>query len=129
MAAVDGVPAMRTFVVERLSKMSRLFGTAMPLTAKELFERHWASGETRWDTCFERPYAFTMQIAVNISQLSLLRYLFSTQVLRGHSTSRVLANVFMDMKWSLFILPGVFILSNILRSWLHFTEISIEYED
>jgi hypothetical protein len=70
--AVNGDLAMRAFVVKQLPEMSRHFGTYVPLTAKEVLERFWASGETRWDVCFERPYAFTMQIAVDLSQLSPL---------------------------------------------------------
>ncbi|RYP55618.1 hypothetical protein DL769_010108 [Monosporascus sp. CRB-8-3] len=61
--------AMRTFVAQQLSEMSRHVGTYVPLTAKAVLERFWASGETRWDACFYRPYAFATQIAIDISQV------------------------------------------------------------
>lgn len=69
MEAVNGSRATRTFVMEQLQEMSRHVGTYVPLTAKAVLERFWASGETSWDSCFDRPYAFATQIAVDISQI------------------------------------------------------------
>lgn len=61
--------SMRTFVTQQLSEMSRQVGTHVPLTAKGVLERFWASGDTRWDACFDRPYVFATQIAIDISQV------------------------------------------------------------
>lgn len=68
--AVNGGAAMRAFVAEKLAEMSRGVGTHVPLTAKGVLESFWASGETCWDACFDRPYAFTTQIAVDTSRVS-----------------------------------------------------------
>lgn len=67
--AAHGNASMRTFVAQKLSEMSRHVGTHVPLTAKGVLERFWASGDTRWDACFDRPYAFATQIAIDISQV------------------------------------------------------------
>jgi hypothetical protein len=67
MEAVHGGPAMRSFVAKELPELSRHVGTYVPLTAKAVLEKFWASGETRWDACFDRPYAFAAQIAVDLS--------------------------------------------------------------
>ncbi|KIX09109.1 uncharacterized protein Z518_00187 [Rhinocladiella mackenziei CBS 650.93] len=67
MEAVNGGAAMRAFVEKQLPQMSRHVGTHVPLTAKGVLERFWASGETRWDACFDRPYVFVAQIAVDLS--------------------------------------------------------------
>ena len=69
MAAVNGGTAMRHFVEKQLPEMSRHVGTYVPLTAKGILERFWASGETRWDACFDRPYVFATQIAVDLSRI------------------------------------------------------------
>ncbi len=66
-AAQPGRGAMRDFVAGQLPILSRDAGTQVPLTAKGVLERFWASGETGWDACFDRPYAFVMQIAVDSS--------------------------------------------------------------
>ena len=66
-AAQQGQGAMRDFVAGQLPILSRDAGTHVPLTAKGVLERFWASGETGWDACFDRPYAFVMQIAVDTS--------------------------------------------------------------
>lgn len=67
--AVNGDLEMRSFVEKQLPEMSRQVGTSVPLTAKAVIERFWASGETRWDACFDRPYVFVTQIAVDLQQL------------------------------------------------------------
>lgn len=67
-AASDG-PQMRAFVSEKLPELSYHIGSNVPTVAKAVLERFWASGETRWDACFDRPYAFVTQIAVDMSQL------------------------------------------------------------
>ncbi|KAK2732047.1 hypothetical protein CKAH01_01993 [Colletotrichum kahawae] len=69
--AVHGDAAMRGFVSMKLPELSRDLGTHVPLTAKHVLERFWASGETTWDACFDRRYAFTAQLAVDTSRLSL----------------------------------------------------------
>ncbi|RVX72688.1 hypothetical protein B0A52_04086 [Exophiala mesophila] len=63
--AVNGGVAQRTFAAKQLQEMSRYVGTTVPLVAKGFLEKFWASGETRWDACFDRPYAFATQIAVD----------------------------------------------------------------
>lgn len=67
--AVNGDLEMRSFVEKQLPEMSRQVGTSVPLTAKAVIERFWASGETKWDACFDRPYVFVTQIAVDLQQL------------------------------------------------------------
>lgn len=67
--AANGDTAMRAFVAEKLPELSYHIGSNVPTVAKEALERFWASGETRWDACFDRPYAFVTQIAVDMSQL------------------------------------------------------------
>ncbi|RHZ67331.1 uncharacterized protein CDV56_107698 [Aspergillus thermomutatus] len=68
--AVNGGPVMRAFVREQLPEMSRHIGSYVPLTAKGVLEKFWASGETSWDACFDRPYTLATQIAVDLSQLT-----------------------------------------------------------
>lgn len=65
--AVHGGAAMRTFVARELTEISRALGMYVPLAGKGVLDRFWASGETRWDACFDRPYAFVTQLAVDIS--------------------------------------------------------------
>jgi hypothetical protein len=60
----------RAFVRVQLEGLSVRIGTYAPLTAKGVLEIFWSSGESRWDRCFDRPYAFTMQIAVDMSRIS-----------------------------------------------------------
>ncbi|KAK1242895.1 hypothetical protein MKX08_005707 [Trichoderma sp. CBMAI-0020] len=67
--AVHGGDAMRTFVANQLTELSHDAGTYVPLTAKRALEEFWSSGKTRWDDCFDRPYIFTLQIAVDTSRL------------------------------------------------------------
>ncbi|WEW59556.1 hypothetical protein PRK78_005030 [Emydomyces testavorans] len=60
-AGVDAAnygPAAREFVNKHLLEMSQDLGTPVPLLAKVVLKRFWASGKTRWDDCFDRPYAF-----------------------------------------------------------------------
>ncbi|KAL1854608.1 hypothetical protein Plec18167_003271 [Paecilomyces lecythidis] len=66
--AANGDLEMRLFVEKQLPEMSRRVGTSVPLTAKGVIEKFWASGETRWDACFDRPYVFVTQIAVDLQQ-------------------------------------------------------------
>lgn len=67
-AASDGA-AMRAFVAEKLPELGYHVGSNVPMVAKAVLERFWSSGETRWDACFDRPFAFVTQIAVDMSQL------------------------------------------------------------
>ncbi|KAJ5095677.1 hypothetical protein NUU61_005033 [Penicillium alfredii] len=67
--AVNGGVPMRNFVRKQLEDLGRHMATCVPLTAKDVLERFWASGETRWDACFDKPYVFSSQIAVNVGQL------------------------------------------------------------
>ena len=64
-----GGGAMRAFVAEQLPALSRDGGTYVPFTAKGVLDAFWASGKTGWDACFDRPYAFTMQIAADTSRI------------------------------------------------------------
>jgi hypothetical protein len=68
-AAHDGGAAAREFVADRLPALAHDIGTSAPLTAKTVLQTFWSSGETRWDACFDRPYAFLTQIAVDTSRL------------------------------------------------------------
>lgn len=68
--AVNGDAPMRAFVSNQLAELSRDAGTYAPLTAKSVLESFWASSETRWDACFDRPYVFTTQLAVDTSRIS-----------------------------------------------------------
>ncbi|WAO90298.1 Hypothetical protein NCS54_00772000 [Fusarium falciforme] len=68
--AVHGGPKMRAFVSEKLPELSYDAGTYVPLMAKSVLKSFWDSGEMRWDSCFDRPYVFTSQIAVDTSRLS-----------------------------------------------------------
>ncbi|KAF7157650.1 hypothetical protein CNMCM5623_002024 [Aspergillus felis] len=68
--AVNGGAVMRAFVREHLPEMSRHIGSYVPLTAKAVLEKFWASGETRWDACFDKPYTVVTQIAVDLSRLN-----------------------------------------------------------
>lgn len=70
MEAVNGDLDMRAFVEERLPEMSRHIGSYAPLAAKVILDRFWASGQREWDACFDKPYAFATQIAVDLSRLS-----------------------------------------------------------
>jgi hypothetical protein len=67
--AVHGGPAMRGFVRKKLPQLSCDLGTYIPLTAKRVLELFWESGKTDWDACFDIPYAFTTQLAVDTGGL------------------------------------------------------------
>lgn len=67
--AVHGSAEMRAFVAEKLPLISRHVGIHVPLAAKRVLESFWASGVTSWDACFDKPYVFTTQIAVDTSRL------------------------------------------------------------
>ena len=67
--AVRSGPATRRFVGNQLAEMSRFVGTHAPLAAMAVLERFWASGGSRWDECFDRPYAFVIQIAIDMSKM------------------------------------------------------------
>ncbi|KAK5625752.1 hypothetical protein RRF57_001468 [Xylaria bambusicola] len=62
---------MRSFVEAQLSQLSSDIGSSAPLVAKDILTRFWASGETRWDACFDNPYVFSSQLAVDISHILL----------------------------------------------------------
>lgn len=70
MEAVNGPPDMRRFVEQQLPEMSRHVGSYAPLTANQLLDRYWTSGERGWDACFDKPYALTAQIAVGLIRSS-----------------------------------------------------------
>lgn len=70
MEAVHGSALVRDFVREQLTTLSRRFGTGVPLTTKHVLEKIWDSGETCWDACFDKPYIFASQIAVDVGEVS-----------------------------------------------------------
>jgi hypothetical protein len=63
------VDEIRAFVVQALLALAHHSGSCVPLTAKQVLEAFWASGQTGWDACFARPYVFTGQIAVDTRRL------------------------------------------------------------
>lgn len=68
-AVNDQVAPMCAFVSEKLPELSYHGGSNVPMVAKAVLERFWASGETRWDACFDDPHAFVSQLAVDMSQV------------------------------------------------------------
>ncbi|KAK8116854.1 C6 zinc finger domain-containing protein [Apiospora kogelbergensis] len=60
---------IRAFVAQQLEQLSRHSGTFVPLTAKRVLETFWRSGETAWDACFDKPYAMTLLISVDIHKM------------------------------------------------------------
>ena len=60
---------IRKFLREQRPELSHSTGTYAPLMAQTLLERFWASGETRWDACFDQPYTFAMNMSVDVSGL------------------------------------------------------------
>ncbi|KAK3369816.1 C6 zinc finger domain-containing protein [Podospora didyma] len=71
--AVYSITKVHGFVAEELVELSRHLGSYAPLTAKGMLERFWASGGgvgMSWDECFDQPYVFATQIAVDISRIS-----------------------------------------------------------
>ncbi|KAI1111532.1 putative C6 finger domain protein [Nemania sp. NC0429] len=69
--AVNSSETMRFFVEAQLLDLSRHIGSRAPLVAGDILRRFWTSGETRWDACFDRPYVFSSQLAVDISRILL----------------------------------------------------------
>jgi hypothetical protein len=67
--AVNGGAGMRGFVQDQLPELSHYMGTNVPLKAKEVLQKFWVSGQTRWDACFDQPYSFATQLAVDTSKL------------------------------------------------------------
>lgn len=67
--AVNGSTTMRDFVKHQLTEMGREFGTHVPLTTRDVLEKFWNSGATRWDSCFDKSYICTAQIAVDFGGL------------------------------------------------------------
>ncbi|KAK8001169.1 fungal-specific transcription factor domain-containing protein [Apiospora marii] len=65
----DNGAEVRAFVAEKLEMLSRHSGTYGPLTAKRVLETFWRSGETAWDACFDRPYAFTLLISIDVHKM------------------------------------------------------------
>lgn len=68
--ATNAGAEMRSFVANQLPGMGSHTGSYVPHTAKMLLERFWASGETNWDACFDRPYVFATQIGVDLRGVS-----------------------------------------------------------
>ncbi|KAF7591994.1 hypothetical protein BBP40_000774 [Aspergillus hancockii] len=60
---------IRAFLREHLPELSHSTGTYVPLMARSLLERFWASNETHWDACFDQPYTFAMHMSVDVSGL------------------------------------------------------------
>lgn len=67
--AAQGGMLMRSFVREQLPELSQYIGTYVPLMAQDVLERFWKSGKTRWDDCFDKPYAFATQIGLDLGAL------------------------------------------------------------
>lgn len=68
-AAAEESVALQAFVADQLVLLSRHLGTHVPITAKLMLETFWASGQTRWDACFDRPYVFTTFLSLDIHQM------------------------------------------------------------
>lgn len=68
--AASGLPATRLFVADQLVELSYHVGSYSPIEAKLVLEMFWASGDTRWDSCFDKPYAFITQSAVDLAGIS-----------------------------------------------------------
>jgi hypothetical protein len=64
--AAHGDAEMRNFVRNALPRLSATSGSYRPLEMKEALEKFWASGETSWDACFDKPHVFVMQLTVNV---------------------------------------------------------------
>ncbi|PWY82120.1 hypothetical protein BO70DRAFT_362045, partial [Aspergillus heteromorphus CBS 117.55] len=69
METVNGGVSVRHFIREELVEMSHYTGSYMPVTAKHVLERFWDSGNTHWDVCFDRSYAFATLLAADASKL------------------------------------------------------------
>ncbi|KAK2731653.1 C6 zinc finger domain-containing protein [Colletotrichum kahawae] len=55
--AKGGSPWMRKFILDRLGEDSRQLGIYLPVAAKEVLERFYASAGKHWDECFDSPRA------------------------------------------------------------------------
>lgn len=62
--------AAQPFVNEHLVDLGACLGSLSPQTAQETLQAFWRSGESRWDACFDRPYVFTSQFAVELSRMA-----------------------------------------------------------
>jgi len=69
--ALNGGVAMRAFVEKSLQNMSHHIGSYAPIVAGAVLARFWASGEKYWDACFDRPYVFLAQTAVDVSGITI----------------------------------------------------------
>ncbi|KAF2664386.1 hypothetical protein BT63DRAFT_107252 [Microthyrium microscopicum] len=67
--AAHGDLTIRQFVSSQLQAVSRNLGIYLPLLALQVLDSFWQSGAKSWDACFDKPYAFTTQIAVDCSRL------------------------------------------------------------
>ncbi|KAK5661105.1 hypothetical protein OQA88_10995 [Cercophora sp. LCS_1] len=65
--AANMEPAVRVCVAGRLADLSHHVGSYAPVEAKLVLETFWASGDTGWDSCFDKPYAFVTQSAVDLT--------------------------------------------------------------
>ncbi|GKT46182.1 uncharacterized protein ColSpa_06363 [Colletotrichum spaethianum] len=55
--AKSGKATARAFILGRLEEESRALGVYVPLAAKGVLERFYASSGNSWDDCFDSPYA------------------------------------------------------------------------
>ncbi|KAJ5577951.1 C6 zinc finger domain-containing protein [Penicillium hispanicum] len=69
MEAVHGDSMMRDWVKEQLKVLQYAVASYVPIMAKGLLERFWASGSSSWDACFDKPYALATQPTVSRAQL------------------------------------------------------------
>ncbi|KAI1839892.1 hypothetical protein JX265_004952 [Neoarthrinium moseri] len=53
-----GSPAQKAFVERTLMEMSYEHGSRLPMLAREVLNKFWASTNNGWDDCFPQPYAF-----------------------------------------------------------------------
>ncbi|KAK1657214.1 hypothetical protein BDP55DRAFT_762034 [Colletotrichum godetiae] len=52
-----GNPSTRSFVLRRMKEDSERMGVYLPVAAKEVLERFYASAGNTWDDCFDSPHA------------------------------------------------------------------------
>ena len=62
--------ATRDFVRASLGDVGYYVGSYAPSAALCVLERFWISGEATWDSCFDQPYLFVAQTAVDVSGIS-----------------------------------------------------------
>ncbi|KAK2820031.1 hypothetical protein FQN49_007789 [Arthroderma sp. PD_2] len=62
---------MRAFVRGQLLEMNHHTGSYTPIVARAVLKKFWDSGQTDWDSCFDRPYAFPMQILLDMNRILL----------------------------------------------------------